>query len=224
MFKYETHLHTAETSKCARSGGADMARRFAALGYAGIFVTDHFFNGNTTVPPELPWEERVALFCRGFDCAKDEGERLGLDVFFAWEYSLGWAHFLTYGLGRDWLLAHPDVTEWEIGRYIEAVHDAGGYVVHAHPFRKTNNPVARMLPYSVDGIEVLNAGRSDAENLPAASYARSLSLPETAGSDIHSVRAARLAGVFSETRFASGADYARALLGGQLKLFADAPV
>ena len=59
MYKYETPLHTAETSKCGKSGGAEMARHFAGLGYTGIFVTDHFFNGNTTVPgsDERYWRE-----------------------------------------------------------------------------------------------------------------------------------------------------------------------
>lgn len=222
MFKYETHLHTAETSKCARSGGADMARRFAALGYAGIFVTDHFFNGNTTVPADAPWEDRVALFCRGFDEAKAAGDALGLDVFFGWEYSLGWAHFLTYGLGRDWLLAHPDVLDWAPRRYADEVHAAGGALIHAHPFRRTGDPVVRLLPFDIDGVEIWNAGRSDEENLPAAPYARSLSLPVTAGSDIHKTSAPRRAGVFSDTRFASSADYLRALAAGRLTLFADA--
>ena len=42
FYKYETHLHTSEVSKCARSTGAEMARAFNKAGYAGIFVTDHF--------------------------------------------------------------------------------------------------------------------------------------------------------------------------------------
>ena len=75
MFKYETHLHTSETSRCGKSSGAEHVRQFAEHGYAGIFVTDHFFNGNTTVPAELPWEERVALFLRGYEAAAEEGAR-----------------------------------------------------------------------------------------------------------------------------------------------------
>lgn len=48
MFGYETHLHTAEGSACASASGAEQARRYKALGYDGIIVTDHFFN--ETVP------------------------------------------------------------------------------------------------------------------------------------------------------------------------------
>ena len=41
-----------------------MARAHLEAGYTGIFVTDHFFNGNTAVPADLPWRERVERFCR----------------------------------------------------------------------------------------------------------------------------------------------------------------
>ena len=34
MFKYETHLHTCETSRCGKSSGAEHVRHFADLGYA----------------------------------------------------------------------------------------------------------------------------------------------------------------------------------------------
>lgn len=223
MYKYETHLHTAETSKCGKSGGAEMARHFAGLGYTGIFVTDHFFNGNTTVPSELPWPERVALFHRGYEAAAEEGAKLGLDVFFAWEYSLGWAHFLTYGLGADWLFANPDLLEWQVGRYIDEVHEAGGFVVHAHPFRVTGNPVMRMIPHGVDAVEIVNAGNSADDNRLAAAYAASLSLPVTAGSDIHRVGAARRAGVLTDRRLTDGRDYMQAVLAREVRVFADIP-
>ena len=86
-YRYETHLHTCEGSACASASGAEMARVHKELGYTGIFVTDHFFNGNTAVPRELPWRERVRLFCLGYERARDEGEKIGLDVFFGFEFA-----------------------------------------------------------------------------------------------------------------------------------------
>ena len=100
-------MHTSETSRCGHSSGAEYVRHYKALGYHGLFVTDHFLNGYTTVPEHLPWAERISLFCAGYEAAAEVGARVELDVFFGWEYSLDWAHFLTYGLGKDWLLAHP---------------------------------------------------------------------------------------------------------------------
>ena len=47
MFKYETHCHTNEASKCARWSGEECVKHYKRLGYDGIFVTDHFFNGSS---------------------------------------------------------------------------------------------------------------------------------------------------------------------------------
>ena len=58
-----------------------MAVKYKEEGYTGIIVTDHFFNGNTTVPRDLPWEERVELFCKGYENAKAKGDEIGLDVY-----------------------------------------------------------------------------------------------------------------------------------------------
>ena len=221
MFKYETHLHTSETSQCGKSSGAEHVRHFADLGYAGIFVTDHFFNGNTTVPADLPWEERVALFLRGYEAAAEEGAKCGLDVFFAWEYSCGWAHFLTYGLGGDWLLAHPDLLDWSAGDYFDRVHEAGGIIVHAHPWRITDNPLMRTFPHKIDAVEILNAGRSDEENRQAADFARSFGLPISAGSDIHATKTSRRCGVFTDHRLVDARDFARAVTERKVRVFAE---
>ena len=69
---YETHLHTATASKCAVSTGNEYIAYYKELGFHGIFVTDHFFNGNSCVPKNLPWEERIDIFCQGYEDAKKE--------------------------------------------------------------------------------------------------------------------------------------------------------
>ena len=76
-YKYETHMHTLEGSACGRFTGAEMARAFKEAGYTGIFVTDHFFNGNCAVDRQLPWAEKVELFCKGYENAKAEGDKMG---------------------------------------------------------------------------------------------------------------------------------------------------
>lgn len=220
IWKYETHLHTSETSRCGASSGADLARFFKGLGYTGIFVTDHFLNGNTTVPDDLPWKERIDGFCRGYDVAAEEGARIGLDVFFAWEYSHGWAHYLTYGLGKAWLLTHPDVLDWDLAAYFDRVHADGGAIVHAHPFRERVD-VVELIPGKTDAVEVLNAGRAEESNRHARDFAVSFGLPQTAGSDIHRAGPAsrRLCGVSSPRRLSGPRDYIAALTAGDLSLF-----
>ncbi len=220
-YKYETHLHTAETSKCGISTGAEFARFFKALGYTGIFVTDHFFNGNTTVPQDLPWPARVESFCHGYEVTAQEGTRLGLDVFFGWEYSSDWAHFLTYGLGKDWLLANPDLLTWNLLRYFDRVHADGGSIVHAHPFRE-GVELVQLVPDRMDAIEVVNCGRPDDANRHALDFAASFDLPRTAGSDIHSTKQKRLCGVACSRRLMEARDYIAAVKSGEAVLFDDA--
>ena len=84
-FLYETHMHTSQGSACAHSTGEEMARAYHERGYTGIIVTDHFFNGNSAVPKDLPWTERVERFLKGYEQAKATGEAIGLQVFFGWE-------------------------------------------------------------------------------------------------------------------------------------------
>ena len=98
LYRYDTHVHTAEVSKCAKSSGREVAEAYHARGYDGIIITDHFFNGNTTVPRDLPWRERVELFTAGYRAAKEYGDKVGMQVFFAWEDSSEGNDFLTYGL------------------------------------------------------------------------------------------------------------------------------
>jgi len=188
-FKYDTHIHTSESSACAFSTGADMVRAYAAAGYQGFIVTDHFFNGNTTVPRHLPWAKRVELFCRGYDSAKKEGDACGFQVFFGWEYGYYGTEFLTYGLDKDYLLEHPDILSWGLLEYAEHVHAHGGFLVHAHPFREAFYiSKLRLYPDMVDAVEGINGSHTNPLfNMKAMAYAKKHGLPTTCGSDAHSV-------------------------------------
>jgi histidinol phosphatase-like PHP family hydrolase len=109
LYRYETHLHTNEASACAQVSAVEHVRTYKELGYAGIIVTDHFFNGNSSVPRNLPWEQRVDLLCRGYENAKKEGDRVGLSVFFGWEANYNGTEFLIYGLDKEWEKASRDI-------------------------------------------------------------------------------------------------------------------
>ena len=71
-YVYETHLHTVEASACARTKGEDYIDYMKGLGYSGIIVTDHFFTGNSCVPRDLSWEERVNIYCSGYEHALEK--------------------------------------------------------------------------------------------------------------------------------------------------------
>ncbi len=216
---YETHLHTNAASKCAVSGGADYISFYKSLGFQGIFVTDHFFNGNTCIPKSLPWEERIERFCRGYEEAKREGSRLGLDVFFGWECRFFGDEFLIYGLDKEWLLKHPEMMKWDHITHYERIKADGGLVVQAHPFRERGYLTEVYVhPYQCDAFEVANAGNPHEQNRMAYRYAKENNIAMTAGSDIHKVGCTENGSIYGmcfDTPLASASDYAKRIKEGQ---------
>jgi len=188
-FKYETHIHTNQTSACGNSSGEDMADYYKSLGYQGIVITDHFLNGNNNIPANLPWRERVELFCKGYEGAKERGDEIGLDVFFGFEFNWYGSEFLIYGLDKQWLLENPQVVSIRLENALDCFKKAGALVIHAHPFREAPYIDAfRLLPKFTDAVEVHNCLNSKEQNDRAEVYAKMFGLRETAGGDAHCVR------------------------------------
>lgn len=189
-YKYDLHTHTSEASKCGKLSGRELVSLYAGLGYDGIVVTDHFFNGNTCIDAALPWEERVGLFCSGYEEARDEGERQGLSVFFGFESNFGGTEILAYGLGREFLLANPDIHLLDCTEFCARVREAGGFLSQAHPFRdrKYIKDIRLFLRGEVDAFEVVNASHTNEKtelDRRADFIAASARLFKTAGSDTH---------------------------------------
>lgn len=187
MFLTETHLHTSEVSACASVTGAKQAEQYKSLGYSTIIVTDHFFNGNSTVDPRLPWDRKIDLYCMGYENAKKRGDEIGLNVLFGMEYGSCGADFLIYGIDKQWLKANPDILDIHLCDFCNRVHASGGVVVHAHPFREADYiREMKFIPRHTDAVEAYNAGnRKSVYNERAVWYAHSYDLPITAGSDCH---------------------------------------
>jgi len=221
-YLYETHLHTTGASKCAVSGGADYIAGYKDKGYSGIIVTDHFYNGNCSLNKYLPWEDWVNSFCRGYEEAREEGGRQGLDVFFGWEETFdGCDDYLVYGLDKEWLLKNPQARTWTRGEQYETVRAAGGCVIQAHPFRQRYYiPKVVLSPGCVDGIEAANGGHEDASNDALAfRYAQKLGKPVTAGTDIHDasdIYYGETFGVYSEKKLNNISDYVNLILKNEI--------
>jgi hypothetical protein len=205
-----------QASSCATSHGRDYIRRYKALGYTGIIITDHFYNGNSSINRNLPWTKWVDRFCRGYEDARNEGAKLGLDVFFGWEETFDDDDYLVYGLDKEWLLEHPEAAHWTRREQYETVGRYGGCVVQAHPFRQ--HYYIREIHLStgcVDGVEVANAGnQSQSYDALALWYAERLGLPMTAGSDIHSaedVQQGETFGVYLDKKMHTIQDYVQAI-------------
>lgn len=221
-YRYETHLHTREASACSQNTAEELVLAYKEAGYTGIMVTDHFYRGNCAIPRELPWEEWVEAYCKGYENAKAAGDKIGLQVFFGWEESHQGTDFLIYGLDKEWMKKHPELKEITVEEQYRLVHEAGGMVIHAHPYREAwYIPDIRLYPDSIDGVEIYNAShygkklREDDRSMydvQASEYAAKYNLPPTGGSDIHSVNLL-YGGMAFNRKLEDVQDYIRAVLG-----------
>ena len=216
-YLYETHLHTCQASACGKSTGAEHVRYYHSIGFKGIFITDHFFGGNSCIPRNLPWKERIRRYRAGFDDAWNEGQKCGLDVFFGWEETFQGDDYLVYGLSPEWMEEHPEMERWTHREQFEAVRAAGGCVVQAHPYRcRDYIHIITLNKDYVDAVEVANAGNRAIEDAMAIRYAEKYGLYQTCGSDNHHSRDGllengRIFGMALNRRLTGAADYARVI-------------
>lgn len=223
-YLYETHLHTSEASACARSTGKEMAQACKDAGYTGIIVTNHNWHGNHCIDRSLPWEKWIREYYCAYEETRKWGEKIGLDVFFGYEASYRGTEFLVYGITLEWLISHPEIENATIEEQYEWIHEAGGMVIHAHPFREEPYiPEIRLFPKYVDGVEGINATHSHPKSLShnnpeydekAIAYAAKYHLPMTAGSDIHNTSLFG-GGVAFRRKLKDIRDYCDAIRGGE---------
>ena len=222
MYLYETHVHTSPLSACARAGVRETLEFYKSAGYAGVFLTDHFIDGNINHSLRgLSYEERIEGYFKVYEEAKPIGEELGIDVFSAIEMTYLGTDFLVYGIDKEWCLEHKDMDMMKKNELLKLLMDEGALVIHAHPFREASHiEYIRLYPRVVHGVEVYNAGRTDFENEMAEQYAKSYNLLRFAGTDNHIGPACvRFGGMATERPIKDVKDFIDLVFAGEAKLF-----
>lgn len=221
MYLYETHLHTAPVSACARASVRESLEFYKQKGYAGVFITNHFLDGNVNISHKLPWEERLKFYFTDYEAGVELGKEIGISVFFGIETSYNGADFLVYGLDPQWYLDHQEIKDMEKPQQLSYFMEHGALVIHAHPFRERDYLQSILLfPRYVHGVEIYNAVNRDFENQVALQYANNYELIHFAGSDNHVAgKLWRLAGVQFETPVLSETDFVQKVLNGQANVF-----
>lgn len=182
-YLYETHCHCAQCSRCAQSSAAELVRAYHAAGYAGLVLTDHFVLGNTAVDTTLPWAAQMRIYYDAFLQAKAAAEPLDMDVIFGIEHACEGREFLCYGIDLDFLLSNPDIPKLTVADFSRRVHQWGGLVIQAHPYRYAPAETPLQLE-PLDGIEVYNTANSPQANEAARNAAQN-GMILTSGGDIH---------------------------------------
>ena len=223
MYRYETHLHTAPVSKCARTTVQETLEFYRTLGHAGVFITNHFIDGNINIDRSLPYEDRINFFFSDYEAALPIGKKIGLDVFCGVEMSYGGTDFLVYGLDKQWYLQHPEIEGMKKSTLLPMLMEAGALVIQAHPFREAAYiDHIRLFPRHVHGVEIDNASQAQAEfrNAMAAHYAQQYGLLPFAGSDNHAAGVQKnLAGIQFSTPLRDEADFVQRVKNGEAELF-----
>jgi len=221
MFLYETHLHTAPVSKCARANVEDTLAFYQKAGYAGVFITNHFLCGNINGDRQAPYHEQVEFFFSDYEAAVPIGKALGIDVLCGVELSYKGTDFLVYGLDKAWYLSHPEIMEMSKREELAVMMEAGALVIQAHPYREAAYiDHIRLFPRSVHGVEIDNACRTPLENKMARLYADNYGLLPFAGSDNHvGADRTRLSGLRFSERLLDEADFINRVLEEDYELF-----
>lgn len=221
MYRYETHMHTLPVSRCARQSVRNNLEFYRSLGYDGVFITNHFLDGNINIDKTLPYEEKVEFYFSDYYEALEIGKEIGIKVFLGVEISYRGTDFLIFGLDKEWFLAHPEIMDMKKSEELPFLASHGALVVQAHPYRQDRHiDHIRLFPHCIEGVETVNACRTELENRMADIFADAYGFVKTAGTDNHiSSKITHLAGMESETPLLDEADFIRRVRNREMNLF-----
>ena len=221
MYLYETHLHTSPVSKCAKASVRENLEFYKSLGYDGVFITNHFIDGNINMDRGTSYEELLEFYFSDYEEGVKLGKEIGIKVFSGIETSYGGTDFLVYGLDKAWYLSHPEIKDMTKSKQLQFFMENDALVIQAHPFREAKYiDHIRLFPRCIHGVEIYNTARNDFENKLALQYADNYELIYFAGSDNHiAVKHRKLGGMQSETPVKDEFDFVQRVLSGEMKPF-----
>lgn len=170
QYKYQMHAHTYPCSACSLLSPQELVESLRAGGYAGCVITNHFLHGNTGIDRCLAWEDFVAYYERDYLECKRLAQAYDLDILFGVEEGVGGAlEILCYGITPEFLYRNPRLSSGKLSDWYRAMKAEGAVCIQAHPYRERSYiPQPGLLPLEqIDGIEVLNTGNSEKNNLEA---------------------------------------------------------
>lgn len=221
MYKYETHLHTSPVSACAHASVKEALKFYKSLGYDGVFITNHFIDGNISINKSKPYAKKIEFFFSDYEKGVKIGKEIGIKVFCGVELSYRGTDFLVYGLDKEWFLKHPQIEQMPKSEELAYFMENGALVIQAHPFREASYiDHIRLFPRCVHGVEVINAERTDFENKTAEIYAENYGLLKFAGSDNHTAgKQKKLAGMCSNVPILNEQDFIHRVKNSEMEIF-----
>lgn len=211
-YLFETHLHTAGVSTCARVSAEQAMPLYKQAGYAGVVVTDHINSSTFSLMRHASWKRKMDHFLRGYRrCKVFEDAHFTVLLGAELRFHGSGNDYLVYGLTEDFLYRNRRIPAMNPATFHRLAQKEGLLFVQAHPFRNGLNVVD---PKHLDGIETYNGNpRHDSRNDIAGAWARKFGLLETSGSDFHEYEDLARGGVLLPQPVHTGAELISALRG-----------
>ena len=220
-YLYETHLHTSPVSRCATATVRESLEAYKSLGYEGVFITNHFIDGNVGCDISLSYEEKINFYFSAYEEGVKIGKEIGIAVFMGVESSHMGSDFLIYGLDKEWYLAHPEIMDMKKRDALTLMANEGALIIQAHPFREhPSTDRISLFPRFVHGAEIYNANQNEFRNKMAEIYAESYNLIPFAGSDNHWAQKKELGGMQADEPILDEQDFAKRVKSGEITPFA----
>ena len=202
MFKTELHVHTSPVSRCAHVDAVATARHFCKEGYDTIVITNHMspalFSKNLPCDPD-DWRAVADYFLSDYRKAKAAvGDKMNVLVGMELRINKNGNDYLVYGIDEQFVYDMGNVLDMRLKDIIAMIHDAGGIILQAHPFRD-NMTVTN--PSLLDGIEVVNftAGHNSRNDI-AMIWAKKHDMLGICGQDYHNTDYIIGAGILTDVR------------------------
>lgn len=214
-FRYDMHVHTADTSPCGKLPAEQVVKMHKEAGYTGIVITDHYFDGFFTRRGDMPWRQKVDDYLRGGRLAAEAGARHNLQVFQGLElrFSGSMNDYLVYGLNDAFLYENPALYALGLAGFRERIVGLDVLVFQAHPFRPGMD---RPRPELLDGLEVFNGNNCHHSNDHLAeAMAQEFGMLRVSGSDFHERADLATGGIYLPSRPANLAELMQLLREGK---------
>lgn len=180
----DMHAHTSGISTCCRIPAPDVVKAALDAGLDGIVLTNHYQRSYVKDGDAAAFAKRYA---DEYAYAKECADAAGCRIFYGMEVTMHRhdnAHILVYGLDPQFTVENPLLYEMSMEELYTLVHEKGGMLVQAHPFRRGIN-VLQDLKY-LDGVEANSHPLYDATHVQKLTeIAQSKKLILTSGGDYH---------------------------------------
>lgn len=216
-YKYETHCHTANVSKCGNLDVEELITKYKEAGYSGIVLTDHYSPMTFDFPDFFSKKKAIDHYLRAYRTAKkynggDFTVLLGMELRFYATVN----DYLVYGITEEMLYQLPFLLPLYIRKASKELRKRGCLFIQAHPFRKL---ITRANPKYLDGVEVFNGKADDEANRNSEKWANEINAKiKTSGSDCHRESGVGLGGIITTEPIKTNADLIRILKSGNFEL------